>query len=133
MEQSLRLQPGQPVDVLLLGPAGGRFLSRILRISGRRVCLEVPARLDPGQAMRIEAGDDALLGEVVGLAGSLQRSGNRPVSGAETLVATVELDQVLTGLAALGRMLRQFADEPLRAEPVNASQNRDQQDHQQSH
>lgn len=119
--QALRLQPGQSVRVILLTASDARFAARISAISGRRVGLVVPSSLETGQPVRIESGDDAFLGEVIWCHG-----------GPEAHVATVDLDQALTGLAALGRMLRLFSEEPLRAEPLNAVQNRSQEDHQQS-
>jgi hypothetical protein len=80
--------------------------------------LELQTPLEHGHAIRIESGDHAFLGEAVWCHGRV-----------ETHLVRVKFDQVLSGLAALGRMLEQFSDEPLGPEAVHSLHDRHQQDH----
>ena len=93
-----------------------RCTARVTDIAGRRLGLEISAPVCPGRAIRIECGDAVFLGEAVWCH-------RQP----DAHLVSVELDQVLSGLAALGENVRQFAAEPLGPETVKALKDRNQQ------
>jgi hypothetical protein len=95
--RSARLEPGQPIHLILLGCSEQRIDAGIQEVRGPQVTLQVRTALRHGQPVRLETGDNAFLGEIIWCHG-----------GPETYVASVQIDQVLAGLEALGRMLTEF-------------------------
>jgi len=94
-----RIDVGQPVAVTVLGENEIRHTATARNASGRGLALEMPAPVIPGTALKIEFGDSILLGEAV-----YCENGSAPH------LVGVEIDQVLCGLSALAKKLREFAD-----------------------
>jgi hypothetical protein len=78
--------------------------------------LEVPRPIPAGAALKIEASDAIILAEAV----FCRRDQDSYFVG-------VALEQVLSGLAELGKILQQYVDEPSAAEPAYAVNHRRQQ------
>jgi hypothetical protein len=93
-----RFEIDQPVAVTLLGGREIPLRARVKNASGRGVALEVDAPVSPGTALKIVLDDAVVLGEAV----YCRKSGSSHLIG-------VELDQMLCGLAELGRKLQEFA------------------------
>jgi hypothetical protein len=94
-----RFETDQPVEITVLGDLEVRLAARVRNASGRGLALETTEAVAPGTALRIDLDDAVVLGEAVYC---------RPGSG--THLIGVELDQVLCGLAELGRRLQEFAE-----------------------
>lgn len=96
-----RFQADQPVTLTILGNAESVLEARVKNVSGRGLGLEVETAVQPGSALKIEVADSIYLAEAV----FCRRDQN-------TYFIGVALEQVLSGLAELGRILQQFQDEP---------------------
>ena len=95
-----RLVADQSVAVTVLGDQETRLTARVKNASGRGLAIEMPVKVAPGTALKIELDDSILLGEAVYCQ-----------SGPESHLIGVELDQVLCGLSELGKRLQEFAEE----------------------
>jgi PilZ domain len=106
-----RFTTNQPVSLTVLGPREIRISGTVRNVSGRGLGLELPVEISPGAALKIELQDEIVLAEAV----FCRKDGAGYFAG-------IALEQVLSGLAELGRVLRDFQDSPLRRETVNALQ-----------
>ncbi len=102
-----RFTTDQSVAVTILGPGESRYGARIKNASTRGLALEMAAPVTPGTAVKIELDDAVVLGEAVYCRSDL-----------ETHLIGVELDQVLCGLAELGRKLQELATGPVSGREV---------------
>ncbi len=100
-----RFQIDQPIHLSILGTGEKRVQARVRNASGRGLGLEVAEAIPAGTALKIEVADDLYLAEAV----FCRRDESAYFVG-------VALEQVLSGLAELGRILQQYQDEPLGAE-----------------
>ena len=100
-----RFQTDQPVHLSILGTCEKRVQARVKNVSGRGLGLEVDEAIPAGSALKIEVADALYLAEAV----FCRRD-------EATFFVGVALEQVLSGLAELGRILQQYQDEPLGAE-----------------
>jgi hypothetical protein len=71
----------------------------VRNVSGRGLGLELPAEIAPGAALKIELEDEIVLAEAVFCR-----------KEARGYFVGVAMEQVLSGLAELGRVLREFQD-----------------------
>jgi len=103
MEQrrELRLVLNQSVNVTILGkPEMQRTTGRVKNTSGRGLGLELAYPVSVGCALKIELEDAILLGEAMYCRGE---------NGC--YFVGIELEQSLSGLSELSRMVRAFAEE----------------------
>jgi hypothetical protein len=115
-----RFEANQSAWITVFGDVDVRIPGRIRNVSGRGMSLEVAQPIGTGTALKVEASDSMLLGEVI----YCRADGGRFYVG-------VELEQALHGLMELGEMLRGFAEEPLAPEHAHAVQETGGQDQQQ--
>ncbi len=99
-----RFEADQPVQLTVLGANGGLIPARVRNVSGRGLGLETTTPVEPGAALKIEVADSIILAEAV----FCRENGDKYFVG-------VALEQVLTGLAGLGKILQQYQDEPSQA------------------
>jgi hypothetical protein len=92
----------QSVVVTVLGDPEVQQIARIRNASGRGLSMEIPSKVQPGSALKIELDDSILLGEVIYCKG-----------GQGSYLLGMELDQALCGLTELGKQLQEFATEEL--------------------
>ncbi len=96
-----RKQVRVPADgitaVTVLGEPDIRLDGRVKDVSRQGMGIEVARKVPPGSAIKIETADDLFLGEVVHC---------RAVDDGWFL--GIRISQVLSGLAALGSMVREF-------------------------
>lgn len=104
-----RFSTDQPVEVTIFGIEETRYCGRIINASRRGLAIELPEEIVPGTALKIEIDDSMVLGEAV----YCRNAGMVHLVG-------VELDQVLCGLAELGRKLQEFATADSSGELTNA-------------
>ena len=97
-----RFSANQSILLTILGENECQVPARIKNISGRGLGLEVSVAVQPGAALKIEAPDAIYLAEAV----FCRKDPHSYFVGAA-------LEQMLSGLAELGRILQQFQDEPL--------------------
>lgn len=95
-----RFEADQPVRLTVLGANGGLVQARVRNISGRGLGLETAGPIEPGAALKIEVADSIILAEAVFCRGD-----------GDKFFVGVALEQVLTGLAELGKILQQYQDE----------------------
>ena len=108
--------------VTVLGQGEIRHVARVRNASARGLALEMAAPVAPGSALKIELDDSVILGEAVYCRSDPQSN-----------LIGVELDQVLCGLAELGRKLQEFATPPAsRAEVAYTLENRDHENREQA-
>lgn len=93
-----RFSSDQVVVVTLLRHPEVRMAGRVKDYSGRGLGLETPQPIQPGSALKIELDDAIILGEAVYCR---QEAGYSFIG--------IELNQVLTGLAELGRCLQELS------------------------
>jgi len=100
MEQrsELRVPCDEAVVVTVLREPEARYPARIRNSSTRGMAIQIPAEVSPGTALKIEWNDSLVLGEAV----YCHPEGDAYLVG-------IDLDQVLCGLAELGRRLSSFA------------------------
>jgi hypothetical protein len=98
----------RPVALTLLGDREIRLSASVKNASPRGIGVMTAQPLSPGAALKIEIGDSIFLGEVMY---------SRNAEGG--YFSGIELTQVLTGLAALSRLAREFNDQ-LNAAPTRA-------------
>jgi hypothetical protein len=91
----------QPVVVTILGTCPERLTARVGNADGWGVRLEMPGPVTPGAALKIELADAILLAEVT----SCRKDGDGYVAG-------VVVQEVLSGLAELARITREFDETP---------------------
>jgi PilZ domain len=103
-----RFEADQPVRLTVLGANGGLVQARVRNISGRGLGLETTVPIEPGAALKIEFADSIILAEAVFCRGDGDRDGDRD---GDKFFVGVALEQVLTGLAELGKILQQYQDE----------------------
>jgi PilZ domain len=94
-----RFEADGPVAVTVLGPHPVCQTARVKNASGRGLGLVVDNPITLGSALKIELDDSVILGEVAFCQGV----------GSSYLVG-VDLDQMICGLAGLGRSLQQFSE-----------------------
>jgi hypothetical protein len=104
MEQrrDLRFARDQAVVLTLLRDQDTQVFARVTDVAARGLGLLSPVAIEPGTALKIEMEDALVLGEAV----YCRREADKWFLG-------VELNQVLAGLAELGRSLEEFSA-PLR-------------------
>jgi hypothetical protein len=95
-----RFAANQQVTVTLLRDPQSRMPARVRDSSGRGLGLETPLPIPPGSALKIEIDDGIVLAEAVYC---------REEQGC--CFIGVELNQVLAGLAELGRCLQELTSE----------------------
>lgn len=100
-----RFQTDQPVRLRILGTSEREAEARVKNVSGRGLGLEVAEAIPAGTALKIEVADAFYLAEAV----FCRRDEGSYFVG-------VALEQVLSGLAELGRILQQYQDDPSIAE-----------------
>ena len=83
----------------MFGETDIRIPARIRNISGRGIGLELEGPVAAGTAVKIEVEDALLLGEVIYCR-----------KDEASFYLGVEIEQALTGLAELGRMVNAFSD-----------------------
>jgi hypothetical protein len=115
-----RFRADELVKLTVLGDCESPVQARVKNVSGRGLGLEVASAIPPGAALKIEVGDAIILAEAV----FCRRDDSSYFVG-------VALEQVLSGLAGLGRILQQFADEPSGAQQQYAMDDRRKQNRQQ--
>jgi hypothetical protein len=96
-----RFRTDQPVTLTILGEGESVVLARVKNVSGRGLGLEVATAIPSGAALKIEVADAIFLAEAV----FCRRDPDSYFVG-------VALEQVLSGLAELGRILQEYQDEP---------------------
>lgn len=111
-----RFRTDQPVTLSILGDGEPVVGARVKNVSGRGLGLEVATAIQPGAALKIEVGDAIVLAEAV----FCRRD-------QDTYFVGVALEQVLSGLAELGRILQEYADEPSGTQPQYTVDHRPQQ------
>jgi hypothetical protein len=104
-----RFEADELVNLTILGDCESPVRARVRNVSGRGLGLEVATAIRPGAALKIEVGDAMILAEAVFC--------RRDDSG---YFVGVALEQVLSGLAELGRILEQYADETSGTQPQYA-------------
>lgn len=104
--QEFRVPTDKPVAVTLFTEPELRLQTRVRDVSPLGMAIEAPQRVAPGSAVKIEIGDDLFLGEVVHC---------RVLAPAGWLLG-LRFTQVLSGLAALNLMVREF-EEALAPQP----------------
>jgi hypothetical protein len=121
-----RLAVNQSVAITLFGEPDFSLSGRIRNLSGKGIGLEFEEFVAAGTALRIELEDALLFGEVI----FYRKDG-------DTYYAGVELEQALSGLGELSRILLAFqegmAPEGSGAEQHDALVDASQQGKQQSH
>jgi len=105
-----RFATGQAVPVTVLGNAEVRTAATVRNVSGRRLGLEAPIPIPAGAAIKVEVEDAIVLAESVFC---------RKEAGG--YFAVIAMDQVLSGLAELGRILEVFQDDCQPREPSPTS------------
>jgi len=95
-----RFRTDQPIVVTVLKQPEIRLDARVKNASGRGLGLITPVAVQPGSAIRIELDDSIMLGEAIYCRSD--RDGH---------FVGIELDQVLVGLAELGKRLSAFTSE----------------------
>ena len=101
--------PGQQVTVTLLCDPASQFPARVTNAAGRGLVLVTPSAVPPGTPVKITVKDSMFLGEA---AYCRQQ--------ADFWYIGVELNQVLAGLAELGRRLQEYSPVPLGRQSVHA-------------
>ena len=117
-----RFGANQSVWVTLLGPVDTRIPGCIRNVASRGIGLEVGQAIDAGAALKIELPDSILLGEAIYC--RKEKTG---------FYVGVELEQALHGLASLGEMLRQFAEETSSSHRTETVQDAGGENQQQRH
>ena len=97
-----RFVADQAVTIVLLRDPETRVPATVINASSRGLGLTTTSAIPPGTALKIQIQDSLILGEAV-------YCRQEPHSW----FIGVELNQVLVGLAELGRRLQEFAPEPL--------------------
>ena len=105
--REVRFAANQVVVVTLLRHPETRMAGRVKDYSGRGLGLETPLPIRPGSALKIEIDDAMILGEAVYC---------REEQGYSFI--GVELNQVLAGLAELGRCLEELT--PVSGQAIDA-------------
>jgi hypothetical protein len=122
-----RLAANESVAITLFGEPDITIPARVKNISARGIGLELEGPVAPGTAVKIELQDALLLGEVI-------YCRRNEASYGVSYYLGVELDQALSGLAELSRVVNAFG-EPARSGPqqahavVERSDERQQQAH----
>ena len=116
------LVAGQQVTITLLRDPESKFPARVTKAAGRGVVLIAPSAVPPGTPVKIMVADSMFLGEA---AYCRQQADSWSIG--------VELNQVLAGLAELGRRLQEYAPVPLGGQGVYALNHRNTQNRQQRH
>lgn len=93
-----RFVADQAVTITMLRDPENRMPARVKDSSGRGLGLELLSAVPPGTALKIEMEDSVILGEAVYCR-----------KDKDTWFVGVELNQVLAGLAELGRRLQEFS------------------------
>jgi hypothetical protein len=114
-----RFQADEVVNLTILGDCESPVQARVRNVSGRGLGLEVASAIRPGAALKIEAGDAMILAEAVFC---------RPDQS--SYFVGVALEQILSGLAELGRILQEYSEEPSGTQPQYAVRDRHKQDRQ---
>ncbi len=94
-----RLAINRSVAVTVLGGKPQQFTATVKNASGRGLALQTSEAIPPGSALKIDIDDAIVLAEAVYCH-----------SGDGGHLVGVELDQVLCGLAELGKRLQEFAE-----------------------
>ena len=94
-----RFEANQSVAITLFGESDITIPARVKNISGRGIGLELEGPVAPGTAVKIELEDALLLGEVIYCR-----------QDEASCYLGVQLEQALTGLAELSRMVNAFGD-----------------------
>src|SRR5689334_10025216 len=119
--RELRFQVNQNVRVTVLEPARAGIDGKIRNASGRGIGVELPERLAPGTAVKLDLDDSFLLGEVIYCR-----------ADGESWYAGIELEHALFGLAALAATLSDFSEERSGPEHAYALQDARRQNPKQS-
>lgn len=96
--QQLRVPSNKPVSVTVFTLPEVRLEATVKDVSALGMAIEAPQGVAPGSAVKIEAGDDLFLGEVVHCR-ALEHGG---------WFLGLRFTQVLSGLSALSGMVREF-------------------------
>jgi hypothetical protein len=111
-----RVEGNQSAWITIYGKVETRVPGCVRNVSGRGIGLEVAEPIGTGSALKIEAGDSMLLGEVI----YCRPDGDRFYLG-------VELDQAVHSLIALGNSVREFVQIQSGAEHTYALSHADRQ------
>jgi hypothetical protein len=110
-----RFVADQTVTVTLLREPQASIVAKVQNYSGRGLGLITATAISPGTALRIVMDDAMILGEAVYCRQELDHC-----------YVGIELNQVLAGLAELGRRLQEFSPSGSGGETVYASDHRDE-------
>ena len=113
---------GQQVTVTLLRDPESMFPARVTNAAGRGLALMTSSAVPPGTPLKIMVADSMFLGE----AAYCRRQ-------ADSWYIGVELNQVLAGLAELGRRLQEYSPAPSGRQGVYALDHRNTQNRQERH
>jgi hypothetical protein len=111
--RTTRFVADQVISVTLLRDPHATLEAKVHNFSDRGLGLLMAVAVPPGTALKIEIDDTMIFGEAVYC---------RPDKDHHYI--GVELNQVLAGLAELGRRLQEFAPESSRVESLYASDHR---------
>lgn len=108
-----RFQADQNVEVTILGDGESTIQARVRNVSGRGLGLTLATAIPSGAALKIAACDSIYLAEAV----FCRRE-------EEGYFVGVALEQVLSELTELGRILQKYQEEPSRAQSQYAMDER---------
>ncbi len=110
--QESRFTLGEVIRITLLDPAGEVVEGRVTDVSPRGLGVELPRAVNPGTAVRINLADAFVLGEAI-----------HASPRGDSYYCGLHLDQALTGLAQLARIVQAF-EEDLEPQAVNSARER---------
>jgi len=111
-----RFEANQSIWITLFGEPDIRLPALIKNVSSRGIGLELQGPVAIGTALKFEADDALLLGEVIYCRGD-----------GDSFYVGVELEQALCGLMDLAKALSAFGDEPSSTQQTDAVKERREQ------